>query len=194
MSVSRDYGARFGHCGMMYPPSRHSDSVYPPKTAHEWRGYQFEVGLASGDGSLQLEIAPLAAGIPHRLSSSGLEALRLRRAADIVLEYDATLSRLVQSGGTVRLDVKPPRQRLARRLQTVDDVIASRPSVEELVAPLIFDAGGQVPLRPFQDLGVQWLTEHRTGILADDMGLGKTAQALRALERLIDSGALRVLW
>ena len=38
---------------------------------------------------------------------------------------------------------------------------------------------------------MQWLSEHRTGILADDMGLGKTAQALRALEKLIDSGSIR---
>ena len=191
MGVSKNYGTRFGQCGMMYPPNRHSNSVYPPRTAHQWRGYHFEVGLAAGDGFRQLEIAPLGEDIPHRLSSSGLEALRLRRAADIALEYDATLSRLVENGGAVRLNVKPPRQRIARRLQTVDDVIASRPSVEELVAPLIFDPSGQNPLRPFQDFGVQWLSEHRTGILADDMGLGKTAQALRALEMLIDSGTIR---
>ena len=33
--------------------------------------------------------------------------------------------------------------------------------------------------------------EHRIGILADDMGLGKTAQALRALEMLVDDGLIR---
>ena len=177
--------------GSMHPPSRDSKSGYPRTTGHEWRGFPLEIKLAADDDSGQLEIVPLDKHEPRELSSVGSESLRLRCAADIALDYDASLSRLVQGGRTARLDVKPPRQRAARMLQTEDEAFALRPSVEELVAPLVFHADGEAPLRPFQEFGVQWLSEHRTGILADDMGLGKTAQALRALERLVDHGAIR---
>ena len=123
--------------------------------------------------------------------SLGIKGVRLRCAADIALDLDTSLSRLARSGRTARLDVKPPGLRPVSRLHTTDEALALRPSVEELIAPLVFDSDGRAPLRPFQELGVQWLMEHRIGILADDMGLGKTAQALRALERLVDEAVIR---
>ena len=160
-------------------------------TPHEWRGYRLEIRLAENIGSRLIEIAPLDGEEPHGLSSSGTEAVRLRRAADIALNLDTTLSRLVRSGRTASLDVKPPRLRPVPRVHTADEALALRPSVEELIAPLVFDSDGRASLRPFQDFGVRWLMEHRIGILADDMGLGKTAQALRALEMLVDDGVIR---
>ena len=175
----------------MRPLSRQSLSTNARSTAHKWQEYQVEIRLAGDGDSRLLEIALLDEDGPHELSSSDSQAVRLRCAVDIALDLDATLSRLVRDGGTARLEVKLPRRRPVRRLLTSEDAFALRPSVEELVAPLIFDPDQQMPLRPFQEIGVQWLTEHRTGILADDMGLGKTAQALRALERLIDDGVLR---
>ena len=123
--------------------------------------------------------------------SSGTIGVRLRRAADIALDLDTSLSRSIRSGRRAMLDVKPPRLRPAPRLHTADEALTLRPSVEELISPLVFDSNGQAPLRPFQELGVEWLTEHRIGILADDMGLGKSAQALRAVEKLVDDAVIR---
>ncbi|MCK5688768.1 hypothetical protein KAI87_05825, partial [Myxococcota bacterium] len=52
----------------------------------------------------------------------------------------------------------------------------------ETPAPVPIPKGLQIPLRDYQQHGLDWLYmlhRHRlTGILADDMGLGKTAQAL----------------
>lgn len=51
-----------------------------------------------------------------------------------------------------------------------------------------------------QDVGVRWLIEHRSGIVADDMGLGKTRQALVAARALghriivVAPAGLRVNW
>lgn len=51
-----------------------------------------------------------------------------------------------------------------------------------------------IPLRPFQEAGVEWLRARKVGILADDMGLGKTIQALAAVRALVATGAInRVL-
>ena len=175
----------------MRPLSQHPQSEYCPMTPHEWRGCSLEIRLAENLGSRKLEIAPLNGEEPRGSSSPGTEAVRLRCAADIALNLDATISRLVRSGRTATLDVKPPRLRPAQKLHTADEAIALRPSVEELIAPLVFDSGGQAPLRPFQEFGVRWLMEHRVGILADDMGLGKTVQALRALEGLVQEGLIR---
>ena len=178
-------------CESMLPLSQHSRSGCGQTTLHEWRGYPLEVSLTENLGSRLIEIAPLDGDVPAELSTSGTGAERLRRVADIALNLDTALSRLVRSGGTARLDVKPPRLRPVPRVHTADEAFAFRPSVEELIAPLVFDSDGGAQLRPFQESGVRWLMEHRVGILADDMGLGKTAQALRALEMLVDEGLIR---
>ena len=169
----------------MRPLSRHA-----PSAAHKWAGHWLEIRATGDNDSRLLEIAPLNGDGLREFSSSDSQEVRLRSAANLALDLDATLSRLVQSGGTARLNVKLPRHWPVRRLLTPNDAVALRPSVEELIAPLIFDPDPRTPLRPFQEFGVRWLTEHRIGILADDMGLGKTAQALRALETLIEEGAV----
>ena len=119
------------------------------------------------------------------------QAARLRCAADLALDLDASLSRSLRQGETAQLEVKPPRHRPSSILRKADEASLLRPRVEELVAPLVIDRNTRRSLRPFQKVGVQWLTERRTGVLADDMGLGKTAQALRALENLVVNGVIR---
>ena len=175
----------------MPPPSQHARSERGPTTQHEWRGHRLEIRVAENTGSRLIEIAPLDGEESYESLPSGVGGMRLRRAADIALDLDTSLSRLVRSGRAARVDVKPPKLQPVRRLHTTDEALALRPSVEELIAPLVFDSSGRAPLRPFQELGVQWLMDHRIGILADDMGLGKTAQALRALERLVDGAVIR---
>ena len=191
MRVPRGYGIRSVQCESMLPLSQHSHSGCGQTTLHEWRGYPLAIRVAENTGSRLIEIAPMDGEGPHESLPLGAKGVRLRRAADIALDLDTSLSRLVRSGRTARLDVRPPRLRPVPRLHTADEAIALRPSVEELISPLVFDSDGRAPLRPFQELGVQWLMEHRIGILADDMGLGKTAQALRALERLVDGAVIR---
>ena len=184
---------RSAKCESMSPPSQYSLSICGPTTPHEWRGYPLDIRVDGNNGARLIEIAPLDGeeGQGHQSLSSGTKGMRLRRAVDIALDLDTSLSRSIQSGRRARLEVKPPRLRPAPILHTADEALALRPSVEELIAPLVFESNGQVPLRPFQDAGAQWLVEHRIGILADDMGLGKTAQALRALERLVDEAVIR---
>ena len=175
----------------MPPLSQQAPSECGQTTPHEWRGHPVEIRVSENSGSRLIEIAPLGGEERGDTQSIGSEGARLCRATDIALDLDTSLSRLVRSGRTARVDVKPPRQRPVPRLHTTDEALALRPSVEELVAPLVFSSAGRAPLRPFQEAGAQWLVEHRIGILADDMGLGKTAQALRALERLVDEAVIR---
>ena len=115
----------------------------------------------------------------------------LRCAANIVLEYDATRAKAVEAGEAVRVDAKRSRPRPSLRPRKADEVLSLRPQIEELIAPLVLEPIQKPALRPFQESGVQWLTDHKAGILADDMGLGKTAQALRALEGLVERGMIR---
>jgi hypothetical protein len=74
---------------------------------------------------------------------------------------------------------QPPPPDLARLRGLLDDFT----TLPEPVLPRDLTA----ELRPYQKVGVQWLSFLREaglgGILADDMGLGKTVQALAAIER-----------
>lgn len=54
------------------------------------------------------------------------------------------------------------------------------------------DAPGDEALRPYQRVGVRFLTTARHALLADDMGIGKTAQACVALRELRDESAQAV--
>lgn len=158
---------------------------------HKWRGCPIRIGLSVDNASRSFQIVPIDAGDIEGFVIEGPYAHRLCCAADIVLDLDASLSRLVQRGHPVRLWVKRPRPKLPCRLVGVEQAALTRPRVEELIAPLLFDSNPGSRLRPFQEFGVQWLINHKCGILADDMGLGKTAQALRALLELVKSGAIR---
>ena len=55
--------------------------------------------------------------------------------------------------------------------------------------PVIFP-NGEKPY-PFQIAGVNWLVEHKQGLLADQMGLGKTVQAITAMRVLFRRGELQ---
>ena len=158
--------------------------------SHEWRGQSVGIRLIPGHDSLTLEISLLHGDGQTSCDLNKRCIHKLSRAADIVLEFSATLARLVWQGKSAKIQVKPPRPKLPVRPQTADEAITLRPQIEELIAPLLFELVPQPSLRPFQEFGVRWLVEHRVGILADDMGLGKTAQALRALRILVNQGKI----
>ena len=172
----------------MRAPNCHSMSRI---ALNQWRGQPVGIKLSIDDESRSLEIIPLNDDETKRFDLDNPQARRLHCAAAIALNLNATLSRLVQQGQSVRLEVKRPRPRPPRRIERANQAILLRPRIEELIAPLVFDTSSQSPLRPFQELGVQWLVNHQVGILADDMGLGKTAQALRALEKLLEKGTIK---
>ncbi|MXX03755.1 MAG: hypothetical protein F4Z49_08355, partial [Gemmatimonadetes bacterium] len=137
-----------------------------------------EVSLESNQESLQ-----------HERSVS--EPGKLSRAASILLTLDANRARGVKQGKVVRISVTKPHTRQPTRLSSAKQALALRPTVQELIAPLLYDRISHSKLRPFQETGVNWLLNHRVGILADDMGLGKTAQALVAAEHLITQGNIQ---
>ena len=173
---------------MIYPTNPHSIT----RTAfHQWHGQTIAIRLSIDDEFRLLEIAPSNCDKIEKFGLDEFQADRLRCAADIVLNYDAALSRLVQRGRPARVEARRPRPRQPRRIARASQGTLLRPLVEELIAPLVFELSPPCKLRPFQEFGVRWLAERKTGILADDMGLGKTAQALRALQELVISGNIR---
>lgn len=159
---------------------------------HEWSELQLAIRVTSSENSRLLEISRFdGERSPQEFEPDDIEMRRVRCAASIALELDATLARSARRGHVVRLDVMPPRSRIPTRPRNADEAMATRPPIEDLIAPLLFAPASRSPLRPFQEHGVRWLLSRRVGILADDMGLGKTAQALKALEELITQGTIR---
>ncbi len=83
----------------------------------------------------------------------------------------ALTGNLLVDGDSVEAEIHGPLAELASRLGSLDQ----REAFEK---PVGLDA----ELRPYQERGVQWLTEMAElglgGVLADDMGLGKTIQVL----------------
>ena len=161
-----------------------------------WDAMPICVDLRNTGNSLILEIDPQRGQdsiAPTHIGSvePGSHAARLFAAAAIVLELDASIARSVRQGSTAQLNIRPPRPSTSRTIISAEDAAALRPSVEELIAPLLFGSLPHPPLRPFQDFGIKWLLERRVAILADDMGLGKTAQALLALQKLVTNGTIR---
>lgn len=69
--------------------------------------------------------------------------------------------------------------------------LSTLPDLGWLIRPLFVDFTPRPELRPFQELGVEWLLEHPRCILADDMGLGKTLQVLEAIRTLLYRGTLQ---
>lgn len=139
----------------------------------------FEVALADGGHS------------DHDRESEDMFVWKLRRAASTILELDARFADTVTQGKVAELAVRRSFSHPATRPRNATEAVALRPLVEDLIAPLLFESTSKPSLRPFQEYGVQWLLDRRARILADDMGLGKTAQALRALEELVETGTVR---
>ena len=162
----------------------------------DWGTLPLSVNLRDTGDSLQLEIRSrseqaLTSSTSVDVRELGLNATRLRTAASITLDSDASAARSIRRGSTVRLDVQPPRPSAPRTITNAEDAAVLRPRIEELIAPLLFGPLPHPPLRPFQDFGVQWLTKRSAAILADDMGLGKTVQALLAFQELLTVGVVR---
>ncbi len=155
---------------------------------HQWRGLSCSIGVATHDKARILHVLPLIGEGKRTFEQDDIHTRRLRKAADIALDLDASLARIVCSGQAIHIRIRKPRSRHALVLRTADEVIALRPQIEDLIAPLLFDPSSISHLRPFQKSGVQWLVNRRAGILADDMGLGKTVQSLSAMRELIEKG------
>lgn len=155
---------------------------------HQWRGLPCSIGVATHDKARILHVLPLIGEGKRTFEQDDIHTRRLRKAADIALNLDASLARIVCSGQAIHIRIRKPRSRHALALRTADEVIALRPQIEDLIAPLLFDPSSSSHLRPFQQSGVHWLVNRRAGILADDMGLGKTVQSLSAVRELIEKG------
>lgn len=86
-------------------------------TVHEWRGLRLAIRVtASACNSRLLEITRFDGNSSLQGSESdGLEFRRLRCAASIVLELDATLARSARQGQVVRIEAMRPRSKLPSR-------------------------------------------------------------------------------
>ena len=157
----------------------------------KWRGRLLDIHLDATRDSCSIVIAPRNGSPECTVELDEAQVHNLQCAANIVLEYDATRAKAVAEGEAVRVDAKRFRSEHSLRPRTADEVLSLRPQIEELIAPLVLEPIQKPALRPFQESGVQWLIGRKAGILADDMGLGKTAQALRALEGLVERGVIR---
>ena len=156
-----------------------------------WRGLELVVRLETDGIRKTIEVALDSGSVPNRQEQNVTDFGMLRSAATILLELDATRARTVRQGKAARINITQPHARQPSRLSNASQAMALRPTVQDLIAPLLFDRITQPNLKAFQLSGVRWLEEHRVGILADDMGLGKTAQALVAVENLIVKGTIR---
>ena len=157
---------------------------------HQWRDQTVVIRLTNVGKRRSLEIDPTNVDKTNDFEPRSRHTARLRCAADIVLNHDAALSRLVERGRSIRIELNRPRPRIPRKIDRASQATLLRPLIEDLVAPLVFDVVPSSKLRSFQEFGVRWLVKRQAGILADDMGLGKTAQALRALQELILNGTI----
>ena len=103
---------------------------------------------------------------------------RIILATTKVLELDMQNEEVVLEGRTLSVKIPNPiHPYISNPIQTAFEANTSRPTIERLIAPLIFNQSIS-PLRSFQEEGVKWLIGKQRAILADDMGLGKTVQSL----------------
>lgn len=163
--------------------------MHHPHSYSSWRGSTVATTLLETDDTVVLDIvrAELSG---DRNDYDDLLARGLRLATHVALDSDATLARRISEGQRVNIILRRPRPRPPARPRNANEAVAIRPSIEELLAPVVFTVAPTSPLRPFQRFGVEWLAGRRVGILADDMGLGKTAQALVAVAKLIREGSI----
>ena len=68
-------------------------------------------------------------------------------------------------------------------------VVGKNFNIEDLISSY-FGTNTQLPLLPFQVLGVDWLSSLDRAMLADDMGLGKTFQALAGISKILLEGQI----
>ena len=159
--------------------------------SHNWRGRTIHLRVHGNHTVRRLEFGPADCRGRTGLCQGSLNVRQLRHAAGIALALDPVLADEVERGQVATIQVQRPRNCPAYRVGGDTGSEGVRPRLEHLIAPLLFEPETASPLRPFQQRGVAWLTERKSGILADDMGLGKTAQALRAVEILFRRGEIK---
>lgn len=156
-----------------------------------WEGKRLYAKLESGSNRRVLEIALDSSSTDTCYAKEHPEDRMLCLVSQIVLESNVNYVRQISQGEIARVLVNEPSTRPISRIRNTDQAMALRPTIEELIAPLIFEQNTRPKLRPFQDIGVKWLVNRSVGILADDMGLGKTVQALVAVKELLVNGHIR---
>ena len=161
------------------------------KVKFGWEGKLLSANLESGRNQCLLEIVLDSDSTTTCFTSKNTEDGILSLVAQIVLESNVNYVRQITKGEVARVLVNEPSTRPISRIRNLGQAMALRPTIEELIAPLIFERNSRPVLRPFQDIGVKWLVSRPVGILADDMGLGKTVQALIAVKELLVNGLIR---
>tara|TARA_B100000686_G_scaffold354755_1_gene466973 strand:- start:277 stop:2061 length:1785 start_codon:yes stop_codon:yes gene_type:complete len=90
----------------------------------------------------------------------------------------------------IEIPVRRYVERSIEVLSTVDAAMAQRPTLGELIWPIV-RSPDPVNLYEFQKTGVKFLNENDGAMLADDMGLGKSAQTIVAANQAVSSGDIK---
>ncbi len=131
--------------------------------------------------SLQPTVSQLILGKPFR---EVIESARLKAIVQALVAHDFLIRKSLKTGREVRFQVSLKSfERTVKR-----DVISSARQIASLaikpgdkVLPWFLEKPSTEALYKFQRVGVNWLLEAESRLLADDMGLGKTVQALFAV-------------
>jgi SNF2 family DNA or RNA helicase len=160
------------------------------------------VGLDAGDGTGWQRLllrrvegfsppSPTAGSVPGA-GEQGSD--RLAAAARWIIEMDAGAKADLlagrEIGKAVPIGERPPIPTPSPQADA-DAYRELRPSLGELVRPLLIDPPTDDALLPYQRDGLAWLLGQEVAILADDMGLGKTLQAISAIRHLACDGKAR---
>jgi SNF2 family DNA or RNA helicase len=149
-------------------------------------------GRSPGVFSLLPPLKPVACSDPD--FGGWRDATDLSQALAWILELDTAARADFLAGRIVVKDVPVRTPQPLPALgpsASADDYRRLRVTTGGLVRPLLLRAPDETHLMPYQAVGVEWLLDHPSGILADDMGLGKGVQAIAALRRLIRLGQAR---
>ena len=124
---------------------------------------------------------------------SHLTRSKVSSITDTILNYDAQLRIMFKRGDTVTVTVpdRPPRSVVWHNdLQEPEGYSRSRCRIGDFIRPALIQPPDLSYLKLFQEQGVDWLLKTDRALLGDDMGLGKTVQAISALRRLFNEGAI----
>ncbi len=166
------------------------------------QGRTYSLDLRAGSRSSTLRVRRTGSKTGSRLArlescGGGTSVAAQRHRSGILLErlldLDGDARRVLSLGGSVSKEL-PGTPRIPPNPEeswSADDYRDARPSVGELLRPLLLSEGEPQALFPYQRAGYRWLLAHNRGILADDMGLGKTLQAIAALRILVVRGEVR---
>ncbi len=118
---------------------------------------------------------------------------KISLVANRILESDAHVMKQFLEGAVITITIPvsdPPSLNFRSDTPNLEDYREMLLPSGYIVRSLLLSSPDISYLRPFQLRGVEWLVQHKSGILADDMGLGKTVQAITVLRVLINQGVI----